>query len=104
MQTNSAMHRVSVRELDVSKAVKDGGENVRLDVSKHLSSTVSHKTMNCIQSLPLRMSREPVTQDSDSVDRTTPVEMDLQLICSSSVVYLRSGHRVRSDASKEKTS
>lgn len=37
---------------------------------------------------PLGMPGEPVTQDGNSVDRTTAVEMDLQLICSSSIVYL----------------
>lgn len=37
---------------------------------------------------PLRMAGEPVTQDGNSVDRTTAIEVDLQLICSSSIVYL----------------
>lgn len=35
------------------------------------------------------MAREPVTQDGYSVDRTTAIEVDLQLICSGSIVYLR---------------
>lgn len=34
------------------------------------------------------MAREPVTQDSNPVDRTTAVKMDLQLICSSTIIYL----------------
>lgn len=34
------------------------------------------------------MAREPVTQNGNSVDRTTAIEMDLQLIGSSSIVYL----------------
>lgn len=37
---------------------------------------------------PLGMAGEPVTQDGNSVDGTTAVEMDLQFICGSSVVYL----------------
>lgn len=37
---------------------------------------------------PLGMAGEPVTQDGNSVHRTTAVEMDLQLICSSSIVHL----------------
>lgn len=48
------------------------------------------KSKNCKHklNLPLWMAREPVTQDGDSVDRTTAVKMDLQLICSSTIVYL----------------
>lgn len=37
---------------------------------------------------PLRMAGEPVTQNGYSVDRTTAIEMDLQFIGSSSIVYL----------------
>lgn len=37
---------------------------------------------------PLRMPREAVTQDGYSVDRPAAVEMDLQLVCRRSVVYL----------------
>lgn len=37
---------------------------------------------------PLWMAGEPVTEDGNSVDRTTAIKMDLQLICSSTIVYL----------------
>lgn len=44
---------------------------------------------------PLWMSREPVTENGDSVDRTTAIKMDLQLICSSTIVYLKLCNGVR---------
>lgn len=34
------------------------------------------------------MPGEPVTQNGDSVDRAAAIEMDLQFVCSSAVVYL----------------
>lgn len=34
------------------------------------------------------MAGEPVTQDGNSVDGTTAVEVDLQLICGGAIVYL----------------
>lgn len=37
---------------------------------------------------PLGMTGEPVTQNGDSVNGTAAVKMDLQLICSSAIVYL----------------
>lgn len=51
--------------------------------------TVSDKII-CMHVLnpPLRMAGEPVTQNGYPVDRSTAVEMDLQLISSSAIVYL----------------
>ena len=40
------------------------------------------------QDLPFRMSRELVTQDGDSVDGPTPVEVGLQLLRRGPVVHL----------------
>lgn len=37
---------------------------------------------------PFRMTREPVTQNRYSVDRTATIKMDLQLVCSGSIVHL----------------
>lgn len=34
------------------------------------------------------MAGESVTQDGNSVDGAAAIEMDLQLVCSSSIVYL----------------
>ena len=34
------------------------------------------------------MAGEPVTQDGNTVDGTTAIEVNLQLVCGSSIVYL----------------
>lgn len=45
---------------------------------------------NCMLKLnsPFGMAGEPVAQDGHSVDGTTAIEMDLQFICCSSIIYL----------------
>lgn len=48
---------------------------------------VAQRTV-CSLNSPFGMAGEPVAEDGDSVDGTTAVEMDLQLICSGSIIYL----------------
>jgi hypothetical protein len=40
------------------------------------------------------MAREFVTKDGYSVDRTTAIEMDLQLICSGTILHLFNVHKI----------
>lgn len=104
MQTHSTVHRVRIRELNVCKAVKGQKRThkkynlmpgcilwANIGRYKHVLC------VNCMHGLhpPLGVTGEPVTQDGYSVDWSTAVEMDLQLICSSSIVYLGFGQCVR---------